>query len=325
VAPRLEVAATTLAFGDLRVGFEGGAKPVELANTGSATLNVTRVQLQGANAEDFVLKSDCRAEAIRAGNSCSIRLAFRPRSSGARRAELEISPSDDLDPITVALSGTGTVAGLAVSPGSVAWGSMQIGKAEDRRLTISNTGSARLVVSGLRVVGEGAEDFVVRGIQCRLDAGLAPGEDCDFSIRFAPSVDGVRVAEIEIIHNGPDSPYRVKLGGAGEPPRPLFRASARDFGFGTVVGRSEIATLTISNSGSAWLSLRGTDLRGEHASDFELVAGTCDGVTALAPGGSCTVGVRFVPQASGRRQGTLEIRHSAAGSPALISLAGVGG
>jgi hypothetical protein len=327
VAPRLEISSTEVAFGDQRVGFEGGARQVDLTNTGTATLTIEQVQLLGSDVEDFILKANCQESVMKAADACPLRVAFRPRSAGSRRAQLQVRPSDDLDPLTVTLTGRGTVAGLAVEPGSVAWGSMQIGKAEDRRLTLSNTGSARLAVSGLRVVGEAASDFAVRGIECRLDAGLAPGERCNFSIRFAPSEDGVRVAEIEITHNGPESPFKVELGGAGEPPRPIFRASARDFGFGTVAipGRSDIQTLTISNLGSAWLSLRSVNVRGEHASDFELVAGTCDGVTALAPGGSCTVGVRFTPSLAGRRQGTLEIRHTAAGSPALITLAGIGG
>ncbi|MBT8495493.1 MAG: choice-of-anchor D domain-containing protein, partial [Deltaproteobacteria bacterium] len=174
--------------------------------------------------------------------------------------------------------------------------------------------------------GDASDDFAVARLGCQLDQGLAPGERCDLALRFAPSAEGPRSAALEIDHNGPGSPLRVALSGSGEPPRPIFRASARDFGFGSaaVGNRSDIATLTVSNPGSAWLPLRGIRLGGEHGADFALVPGTCDGVTALAPGGSCTIGVRFVPTATGRRQGRLEIRHGADGSPAVISLAGVG-
>jgi hypothetical protein len=326
VAPRLEVETSAIDFGELRTGFESGSKEATLVNTGSATLSIDRVRLRGRDPGEFILKADCRGSTIEAGEQCPVRVAFRPKAAGDRQAELEITASEDLEPLQVTLRGTGTVAGLAVEPGSVSWQSMQIGKAEDRTLQISNTGSARLEVRGLRVVGESASDFAVRGIECRLDAGLAPGDHCEFSIRFAPSVEGSRTAEIEISHNGPESPYRVGLEGAGEAARPIFRASRRDFGFGSVVvgARSEIGTLTITNPGSAWLPLRGIELRGQDGNDFELVAGTCDGVTALAPGGRCTVGVRFVPKMSGRRKGTLEVRHGAQGSPAFISLAGVG-
>ena len=326
VAPRLEVATGTLDFGRLRTGFESRAKEATLVNTGSATLSIERVRLIGRDPGEFILKEDCRGSTIQAGERCPVRVAFRPRSTGDRRAVLEITASEDLEPLEVVLNGAGTVADLAVEPSSVSWRSMQIGKAEDRRLRISNNGSARLEVRGLRVVGDAASDFAVRGIECRLDAGLAPGEGCEFSIRFAPSVEGRREAEIEIIHNGPESPFRVGLNGTGETARPLFRASRQDFGFGSVAvgSRSEIGTLTITNPGSAWLPLRGISLRGRNGSDFEIVAGTCDGVTALAPGGRCTVGVRFIPAAPGRRQGTLEVRHGAEGSPALVSLAGVG-
>ncbi|MDH3253921.1 MAG: choice-of-anchor D domain-containing protein [Acidobacteriota bacterium] len=327
VAPRLSAATTALDFGELRTGFESAARSAAFSNTGSATLELRDVRLRGAGAEDFVLKSDCRQATIVPGKTCAIGVSFRPRATGTSQALLEVSPSDDLPPLTVALRGVGTAAGLSIVPDELEWSSLQLGKAEGRRLVISNSGSARLEVNGLRVSGSAAGDFSVDRIGCRLDAGLGPGERCELSIRFAPSATGIRSATLEIDHNGADSPFRVGLAGGGEPPRPVFRASARDFGFGSVgVGtKSGIATLTISNPGGSWLPLGGIKVRGQDASEFELVAGTCDGVTALAPGGSCTIGVRFVPQRPGRLQAVLEVRHGAPGNPDLITLAGIGG
>jgi hypothetical protein len=327
VEPRLEVDGGAVDFGSLRTGFESGSRSVALVNTGSATLEILTTRLAGENAGDFVIKDSCAGEALAAGELCSVRVAFRPRAEGPRSARLEIAPSEDLPPLRVQLGGSGTAADLAVEATALDWGSRQIGVSDERRLTIANHGSARLDVRGLRVVGEAMVDFAVSRIGCALDGGLEVGKRCELTLRFTPSAAGVRVAELEIEHNGPESPAIVTLSGSGEPPRPVFRASAQDFGFGSVgVGaRSDIATLAISNAGGAWLQLRGIQIRGEHGADFGLVAGTCDGVTALAPGGECTVGIRFSPTASGGRQAILEILHGAAGSPALISLSGVGG
>ncbi len=52
--------------------------------------------------------------------------------------------------------------------------------------------------------------------------------------------------------------------------------------------------------------------------------GTCDGVTALAPGGTCTVGLRFIARAAGERRGLLLVEHGGSGSPAQIALVGFG-
>jgi hypothetical protein len=327
VEPRLELDSETVDFGSMRTGFESGSRAVDLVNTGSATLQITTARLAGENTGDFVLKRSCAGEVLAAGERCSLRLAFRPRAEGPRRARLEIVPSEELSSMSISLGGVGTAADLAVDATALEWESLQIGMSGERRLTIANNGSARLDVRGLRIAGEAMADFAVSRIGCALDGGLAVGQRCELTLRFTPSAEAVREANLEIEHNGPDSPAIVALSGSGEPPRPLFRASARDVGFGVVgIGaRSDIATLTITNAGSAWLQLRGIRIGGEHVTDFGLVAGTCDGVTALAPGGECTVGIRFTPTASGSRQAILEVRHGAAGSPALISLSGLGG
>ena len=107
---------------------------------------------------------------------------------------------------------------------------------------------------------------------------------------------------------------------------PVFEAAPRRFDFGALPqGRaSAIQTLTVSNSGAGWLDLKRIVVRGDHGEDFTLVAGTCDGVTALAPGGTCSVGLRFTPRAEGNRRGVVIIEHGASGSPTRIDLTGVG-
>ena len=106
----------------------------------------------------------------------------------------------------------------------------------------------------------------------------------------------------------------------------MFETSARRFAFGALAqgSSSAIETLTLSNVGAGWLDLRRIAIRGDHAGDFRIVPGTCDGATALAPGGSCSMGLRFSPQAAGRREAFVEIEHGASGSPARVMLTGEG-
>jgi hypothetical protein len=327
VAPELSAETSVLDFGTRRASFESAAWGASFANTGSATLRVRRVSLGGKDTAAFRIKSDgCTDVSLAPGRKCEIRVAFRPQNAGGREAVLQVEPGEGLQPLTVRLQGVGIVAGLALSSRRLDWGPVLVGHDGEQQIAVANTGSARLEIGGLKISGEARDDFRVQRIGCRLDAGLGFDERCELDILFAPSTSGQRVATLEISHNGPGSPGRVELLGEGRPPQPIFRASKTEFRFGAVAlgGRSEISTLVLSNPGSLWLSIRSIALRGENAEDFELVPGTCDGVSALAPGGQCSVGVRFVPVSAGRRRATLQVLHGAPNSPALVSLAGTG-
>jgi hypothetical protein len=327
VAPELSVETSVLDFGTRRASFESAARAASLANTGSATLRVRKVSLGGSDAGAFRIKGDgCTGASLAPGRKCEIRVAFQPPSAGGRKAVLQVEPGEGLPPLTVRLQGVGIVAGLAVSSRRLDWGPVLVGHDGEQQIVVANTGSARLEIGGLKISGEARDDFQVQRIGCRLDAGLESDERCELVILFAPSTNRHRAATLEISHNGPDSPGRIELLGVGRPAQPIFRASKTEFRFGAVAlgGRSEISTLILSNPGSLWLSIRAIAVRGENAEDFELVPGTCDGVSALAPGGQCSVGVRFVPVSAGRRRATLQVLHGATNSPALISLAGTG-
>jgi len=82
---------------------------------------------------------------------------------------------------------------------------------------------------------------------------------------------------------------------------------------------STAQTVTITNPGTAALTLTGITLGGSHASDFTL-GGTCATTTAVAAGGSCTVSLGFSPTAVGTRSATLSVT-SAVGN-ATVTLTG---
>ena len=88
--------------------------------------------------------------------------------------------------------------------------------------------------------------------------------------------------------------------------------------------RSTVKTLTVSNPGTARLRLETMYLAGEHSADFQLVPGSCAGASFVAPGASCTAGVRFVPSGPGTRRARLLIPHGADGSPVELQLEGRG-
>ena len=77
-------------------------------------------------------------------------------------------------------------------------------------------------------------------------------------------------------------------------------------GFGDVdwLGAGGLRTLTITNQGTGQLTGLAVSLVGIHPEAFVL---TAPALTALAPGASTTIGIRFVPQGGGLRRATLRV------------------
>jgi len=87
----------------------------------------------------------------------------------------------------------------------------------------------------------------------------------------------------------------------------------------TVIGvTSAPKSVTLTNSGTTTLSISSITASG----DFAISNKTC-GATVSA-GASCVVSVTFKPTAKGSRQGNLTFNDSAAGSPQIVTLVGIG-
>lgn len=85
-------------------------------------------------------------------------------------------------------------------------------------------------------------------------------------------------------------------------------------------------TVTVTNTGAASTTLGTLSLSGANTGDFQLTStppNLCNGAP-LAPGASCTFGVRFTPATTGARSASVQIPSTAPGSPASVPLSGTG-
>ena len=89
------------------------------------------------------------------------------------------------------------------------------------------------------------------------------------------------------------------------------------FGSQTVGTTSAAQTVTLSNTGSAALTITSIVASGDFAA-----SNTCGG--SLAAGGNCSISVTLTPTASGTRTGSLSVMDNATGSPQTVSLTGTG-
>jgi len=115
-----------------------------------------------------------------------------------------------------------------------------------------------------------------------------------------------------------------KLAGPAPAPAPfaLADATALDYASRQVGTTTPVKNVTLSNHGTADLTVSAATLGGADAADFQVASNGCAG--AVAPGTSCTIGITFAPQATGTRSATLSIASNSVGSPQAIALTGVG-
>jgi hypothetical protein len=132
-----------------------------------------------------------------------------------------------------------------------------------------------------------------------------------------------------------NSPIAIRVAGGPEAtvsPANLTFGSQR---IGTV---SPVQVVTLTNAGNVTLSLTSVSILGGDTGDFlycapRNISGVmcwypsimdCRVTMSLGPGGSCTVGVAFDPNAAGTRTATLSFHNDAVGSPQVVTLTGTG-
>ena len=113
------------------------------------------------------------------------------------------------------LAGRGPL--VAIEPASVAFGAQQAGTTSAvRTYRVTNEGSADLVVSGVALAGAHPGDFHASA-RCTA-APVAPGGTCTVSVRFTPTITGLRTAAALLSDNAPGTPQPVAVDGYGGGP-----------------------------------------------------------------------------------------------------------
>jgi DNA-binding beta-propeller fold protein YncE len=111
--PTFSASASSLVFGQQQLGSRSAAQTLTVTNTGNAPLILDDVTLGGADVSDFDIVTDgCAGQTLAAGASCSVAVVFTPAAAGAAAATLAVSDDAQGSPQSVALSGTGVIAGV---------------------------------------------------------------------------------------------------------------------------------------------------------------------------------------------------------------------
>jgi hypothetical protein len=321
-APAVTLNPTSLTFSSQNVGTTSAAQTFTLTNSGAASLTISSIALTGTNAGDFAQTNNCPAS-LAASTSCTINATFTPTATGTRTAAVTLTDNAANSPQTVALSGTGVAPAPAVTlnPTSLTFSSQNVGTTSAAQTaTLTNSGTATLTISSIALTGTNASDFAQTN---NCPASLAANASCTVSVTFTPTATGARTAAVTLTDNAANSPQTVALNGTGGSANPAVTLNPTSLSFGNqnIGSTSSAQTVTLTNSGTASLTITSVALNGTNPGDF---AQTNNCPASLAANASCTVSVTFKPTISGSRTATLTFLDNAANSPQTVALSGTG-
>jgi hypothetical protein len=316
--PAASVSPASLTFASQAVGTTSGAQTIILSNSGTAALSVTSLAISGTNAANFSQTNNCGAS-VAAGATCTISVAFTPSASGALTAALSIADNATGSPQSVSLAGTGAAPVASLSPTSLAFAGQTVGATSPAQtITLTNSGTAALNVTGLAVSGSNASDFIQTD---NCGSSVAAGGNCVISVTFKPASAGALAAAVTLTDNATGSPQSVSLTGTGATSSASLSPTSVTFASEAVGGTSAAQTVTLSNSGAAALSISSIALSGTNSGDFAQ-SNNCG--ASVAAGATCTISLTFKPAAGGTLTATLTVADNASGSPQSVSLTGTG-
>jgi Abnormal spindle-like microcephaly-assoc'd, ASPM-SPD-2-Hydin/Cep192 domain 4 len=207
--PQLSVLPSSINFSTVVVG-QKNTQPVQLSNSGSATLTVQNIQISGTG---FSATLPALPFSLAAGASQSVTLAFAPSAAGAATGTMTITSNDPNSPATLSLQGTGqsSSAQLKVTPTSINFGNTTVATTNSQAATLQNTGNAAVTITNVSVTGAG---FGVSSLSSGL--ALSPQQQASFQVTFDPTVIGAATGSLSITGSGLAAPLTMALSGTGQ-------------------------------------------------------------------------------------------------------------
>jgi|GEM_PF-3119048 len=326
VAPLVLALPSSISFGTQTVNVASAPQWVQVYNTGNGPLTIANLSVISTNAPDFtIVSSTCLGSPIQPGDSCSIGVSFKPGAALARTATLVIDSDGTNGQQRVHLSGMGANAGaaLGVNPTSLTFGDITLGTTSAvQSVTVTNGGTASLIISSVGFAGGNAGEFVVLNSTC-VGAGILPGNSCTILVGFAPTGSAARVSNLQLLSNSGNGTNLVPVSGSGVRSVLSLSANALDFGTNLVGTTSSAQSVTITNSGTGPLVVQNLTISGLNPGDFSLVS-FASLSNAILPGKTAQISLNFHTDVALPRSAVVTIFANAANSPQSITLQGVG-
>jgi len=215
-------------FGDVTLNTLATAT-VTVSNTGNANLTIGQVASANGLLAPYSLGTDnCSNQILAPTDSCTIQVQFEPTALGSFPDSFDV-PSDDPDSpaVTVSVTGTGSPVPVAdisvtdsVSPAAdlqVAYGDVNVGASVNQTITVTNAGTADLVLGTVAGLNALAAPFDVVTDDCSGQT-VVPTDSCTIVVAFEPAAAQAYNDSFDIPSNDPDeASVVVNLSGDGVP------------------------------------------------------------------------------------------------------------
>jgi len=290
-------------------GTSSPAQSVSLSNPYSAKVLNYTLSVDGP----FTLNNPC-PNPMPGNYGCTMSVTFNPTAAGAQTGSLTVATPGVSKTSSIPLTGTAYTPPAIGVANSLSFGGVPSGTSSTLPLSISDTGSQNLTISGLTISGSNAADFSVASGQC---ATISGGSSCIVNVSFRPSVTGNRSAVLTVTGNAANSPQTITLTGAGQASAVSLSPASLDFGSQNQASPSAPLQATLTNTGNESLTITSITSSGDFSQ-----TNNCG--TTLAANASCQIAVVFTPSTVGSESGTLSIADNAAASPQAIPLTGTG-
>ncbi len=178
---------------------------------------------------------------------------------------------------------------------------------------MTNKGTTTLTITKIYVGGSNSPDFAFQSNTCY--PSVSAGASCTITDQFRPSQSGAETAYISIADSATGSPQLVNMTGTGVSSSLSVSLSPTSLSFGSQnIGTTSAGqNVTLTNTGSAALSISSIAVTGSNNGDF---AQTNSCGSSLAAGANCTHWCDFHADCgTGSRSASVTITDNATGSP----------
>src|SRR5437588_794258 len=191
-------------------------------------------------------------------------------------------------------------------------------------VTLTNTGAAPLTINSFAASGDFAATSTGANACPMSPATLAAGGNCTINGTVKPPAGGARTGTLSPADNAGGSPQTVALSGNGTGPGVGLTPTSLDFGNQLLTTTSAPMTVTLTNTGTAALTINSFAASGDFAATSTGASACPTSPTTLAAGGNCTINVTFTPAALGARTGRSEERREGKESTQRVAPSGNG-
>ena len=206
------------------------------------------------------------------------------------------------------------------APGSGDFGTQRVGTTVKRTITVKNNGLAPTQpITKTIISGADAASFATSADTCS-GTTLASGAACTIDVALTPGRTGALSASLDVTDAGGTHP--VALSGTGGESAISVSPAILDFHNQNVTTTSPAEPLTLKNTGPVSLNLSNAAVSGPNAAEFAIAKNGCS--EAVAPGGTCTIALKFFPGAGGARNASLDLTSDAAPTMQAVPLTGTG-